>query len=150
MSVKTHKNTAKIDCRWAIGLLFAEGIAYVTRIENYPEKCFYWESGKEPLYFESKRTVDDYAFGMLLNGYPAVVNVFSIFDRIIDGNQEPKIQGFLVSVVYWKAWFFVLGSSLSYTKLLISILLIGMCLSPPCPNRQAGKSLSLFTRLQEK
>ena len=73
MSVKTHKNTAKVDCRWAIGLLFAEGIAYVTRIENYPEKCFYWESGKEPLYFESKRTADDYAFGMLLNGYPAVV-----------------------------------------------------------------------------
>lgn len=31
-----------------------------------------WQ-GKEPLYFESKRTVDDYAFGMLLNGYPAVV-----------------------------------------------------------------------------
>ena len=28
---------------------------------------------KEPLYFESKRTVDDYAFGMFLNGYPAVV-----------------------------------------------------------------------------
>lgn len=41
-------------------------------------------------------------------------------------------------------------SSLSYTKLLISILLIGMCLSPPCPNRQAEKSLSLFIRLQEK
>ena len=73
MSVKMHKNTAKVDCRWAIGLLFAEGIAYVTKIENYPEKCFYWESGKEPLYFESKGTADDYAFGMLLNGYPAVV-----------------------------------------------------------------------------
>ncbi len=50
-----------------------EEYAYVTRIENYPEKCFYWESGKEPLYFESKRSADDYAFGMLLNGYPAVV-----------------------------------------------------------------------------
>ena len=72
MSVKTHKNTAKIDW-WAIGPLFAEGIAYVTKIENYPEKCFYWESGKGPLYFESKRSADDYAFGMLLNGYPAVV-----------------------------------------------------------------------------
>ena len=69
MSVKSHKNTAKVDCRWAIGLLFAEGIAYVTKIENYPKKCFYWESGKEPLYFESKRTADDYAFGMLLNGW---------------------------------------------------------------------------------
>ena len=44
MYVRIHKNTAKVDCRWAIGLLFAEGIAYVTRIENYPEKCFYWES----------------------------------------------------------------------------------------------------------
>ncbi len=64
MSVKTHKNTTKIDCRWAIGLLFAEGIAYVTKIENYPKKCFYWESGKELLYFESKRAADDYAFGM--------------------------------------------------------------------------------------
>ena len=73
MSVRIHKNTAKVDCRWVIGLLFAEGIAYVTMIENYPEKCFYWEEGKEPLYFESKRTADDYAFGMLLNGYPAVV-----------------------------------------------------------------------------
>lgn len=50
MSVKTHKNTAKVDCRWVIGLLFAEGTAYVTGIENYPEKCFYWEQGKEPLY----------------------------------------------------------------------------------------------------
>lgn len=73
MSVRIHKNTAKVDCRWVIGLLFAEGVAYVTSIENYPEKCFYWESGKEPLYFESKRSADDYAFGMLLNGYPAVV-----------------------------------------------------------------------------
>ena len=73
MSVRIHKNTAKVDCRWAIGLLFAEGIAYVTKIENYPEKCFYPESGKEPLYFESKGTADDYAFGILLNGYPAVV-----------------------------------------------------------------------------
>jgi len=73
MSVKTHKNTAKVDCRWIIGLLFAEGIAYVTKIENYPEKCFYWDSEDEPLYFESKRTADDYAFGMLLNGYPVVV-----------------------------------------------------------------------------
>ena len=41
MFVRTHKNTAKVDYRWVIGLLFAEGIAYV--------------------------------FGMLLNGYPAVV-----------------------------------------------------------------------------
>lgn len=73
MSAKTHKNTAKVDCRWVIGLLFAEGTAYVTRIKNDPEKCFYWETGKEPFCFESKRTADDYAFGMLLNGYPAVV-----------------------------------------------------------------------------
>lgn len=73
MDVKTHQNTVKVDCRWVIGLLFSEEIAYVTKIENYPDKCFYWESGKEPLYFESKRTIDDYAFGMLLNGYPAVV-----------------------------------------------------------------------------
>ncbi len=40
MSVKTHKNTAKIDCWWAIGLLFAEGIAFVTKIENYPKNVF--------------------------------------------------------------------------------------------------------------
>ncbi len=73
MSVRTHKNTAKVDCRWVIGLLFAEGIAYVTKIENYPEKCSYWDSEDEPLYFESKRTADDLAFGMLLNGYPVVV-----------------------------------------------------------------------------
>ena len=26
-----------------------------------------------PLYFENKSEADDYAFGMLLNGYPAVV-----------------------------------------------------------------------------
>lgn len=42
MFAKIHKNTAKVDCRWVIGLLFAEGIAYVTKIENYPEKCFVW------------------------------------------------------------------------------------------------------------
>ena len=73
MEAKTHKNTAKIDCHWVIGLLFREGTAYVTKIENYPEKCFYWESGKTPLCFERKESADDYAFGMLLNGYPAVV-----------------------------------------------------------------------------
>lgn len=73
MFAKIHKNTAKVDCRWVIGLFFAEGIAYVNKIENYLEKCFYWEAGREPLYFENKKSVDDYAFGMLLNGYPAVV-----------------------------------------------------------------------------
>ena len=41
MYVKTHKNTVKIDCQCAIGLLFAEGIAYVTKIENYPRKMFF-------------------------------------------------------------------------------------------------------------
>ncbi len=69
MDVKTHINTAKVECRWAIGLLFPKGISYVTKIENYPDKSFYWDSEDEPLYFESKRTADDYAFGMLLNGY---------------------------------------------------------------------------------
>ncbi len=73
MDVKTHINTAKVECRWAIGLLFPKGISYVTKIENYPDKSFYWDSEDEPLYFESKRTADDYAFGMLLNGYPVVV-----------------------------------------------------------------------------
>lgn len=73
MEAKTHKNTAKIDCHWVIGLLFPEGTVYVTKIENYPAKCFYWEPGKAPFCFGSKRSADDYAFGMLLNGYPAVV-----------------------------------------------------------------------------
>lgn len=73
MDVKTHINTAKVECRWVIGLLFPEGISYVTRIENYPDKSFYWGSEEEPLFFESKETADDYAFGMLLNGYPVVV-----------------------------------------------------------------------------
>ena len=73
METKTHKNTAKVDCRWVIGLLFPERTAYVTKVENYPDKCFYWESGKGPLCFQSKESADDYAFGMLLNGYPAVV-----------------------------------------------------------------------------
>ena len=73
MDVKTHMNTAKVECRWMIGILFEERLAYVTKIENYPEKCFCWDSEDEPLYFESKRTADDYAFGMLLNGYPVVV-----------------------------------------------------------------------------
>lgn len=41
MSVRIYKNTARVDCRWVIGLLFAQGISYVTRIENYLEKCFY-------------------------------------------------------------------------------------------------------------
>lgn len=73
MDVKTHINTAKVACRWAIGLLFPEGISYVTKIENYPDKSFYWDSEEEPLFFESKEVADDYAFGMLLNGYPVVV-----------------------------------------------------------------------------
>jgi len=72
ITVKTHKNSAKVDCRWAIGLLFSDGIKFVTRADNSP-KYFYWEAGKEPLYFESKQTADDYAFGMAVNGYPAVV-----------------------------------------------------------------------------
>ena len=42
MFAKIHKNTAKVDCRWVIGLFFAEGIAYDTKIENYLEECFYW------------------------------------------------------------------------------------------------------------
>lgn len=38
-------------------------------LENNLIDCF---SNIEP-YFESKRSADDYAFGMLLNGYPAAV-----------------------------------------------------------------------------
>lgn len=72
MAVKTHKNTARVDCYWAIGLLFPDGLKFVTQADNR-SKYFYWESGKEPLFFESKRTADDYAFGMAVNGYPAVV-----------------------------------------------------------------------------
>ena len=72
MDSKTHKNTARVDCRWAIGLLFSDGIKFVTQADNR-SKYFYWESGKEPLFFDSKRTADDYAFGMAVNGYPAVV-----------------------------------------------------------------------------
>jgi len=72
MDVRTHTNTARVDCRWAIGLLFPDGLMFVTRADNQ-SKYFYWESGKEPLYFESKRTADDYAFGMAVNGYPSVV-----------------------------------------------------------------------------
>ncbi len=72
MAVKIHTNTARVDCRWAIGLLFTDGLMFVTKVDHHP-KYFYWESGKEPLYFASKRTVDDYAFGMAANGYPAVV-----------------------------------------------------------------------------
>ena len=72
MDVKTHTNTARVDCRWAIGLLFPEDLKFVTNADNRT-KYFYWESGKEPLFFESKRTADDYALGMALNGYPAVV-----------------------------------------------------------------------------
>ncbi len=72
MDVKAHKNTARVDCRWAIGLLFSEGLMFVTEADG-DSKYFYWEYGKEPLYFENKRTADDYAFGMAVNGYPAVV-----------------------------------------------------------------------------
>ncbi len=71
INVKTHKNSMKVDCRWVIGLLFAEGLMFVTKADNH-SKYFYWESGKEPLYFESKRTADYYAFGLGLNGYPDV------------------------------------------------------------------------------
>ena len=72
MAIKTHKNTAKVDCRWVIGLLFSDGLKFVTQAYNH-SRYFYWESGKEPLFFERKRAADDYAFGMAVNGYPAVV-----------------------------------------------------------------------------
>jgi len=67
MAVKTHFTTANVSCRWAIGLLFPDGLMFVTRVDHHP-KYFYWDSGKEPLFFESKRTADDYAFGMAVNG----------------------------------------------------------------------------------
>lgn len=66
METKTHKNTAKVDCRQVIGLLFPEGMAYVTKVENYPDKYFYWESEKEPLCFQSKESADDATLGMVL------------------------------------------------------------------------------------
>ncbi len=91
MTVKTHLNTAKIECRWVIGLLFPEGISYVTKIEKYPKKYFYWEAGEEPLYFGNKKIVDDYAFGMLCNGYPAVV--MEIPKAIIIKNDGKKEKG---------------------------------------------------------
>lgn len=72
IAVKTHFNTAKIPCRWAISILFPIGLMFITRADHHPKYC-YWESGKEPLYFQSKRTADDYAFGMAANGYPVVV-----------------------------------------------------------------------------
>lgn len=91
MDIKTHKNTAKVDCHWAIGLLFSDGLKFVTQADNC-SKYFYWESGKEPLYFESKRTADDYAFGMAANGYPAVVMEipasFNVKNK--DGEEDAK------------------------------------------------------------
>ena len=78
-------------CRWVIGLLFAERVAYVTKIENDPKKCFYWDSEDEPLYFESKRTADDYAYGMLLNGYPAAV--MEVPEAIIIKNTKKIKEG---------------------------------------------------------
>ncbi len=72
MEIKTHKNKAGIKCRWVIGILFNDGIRFVTRLDN-PNKNFYYETDKEPMYFDSKEYVDDIAFGMQMNMYPAVV-----------------------------------------------------------------------------
>ena len=70
--VKTHKNKAKVNCRWCIGIIFPAGLWFVTSIQN-SSKTFKWESGKEPLYFDSKEYADDIAFGMQMNYYVAVV-----------------------------------------------------------------------------
>ncbi len=72
MEIKTHKNKAGMKCRWAIGILFNDGIRFVTSLDN-SNKSFFWEADKEPMYFDSKSYVDDIAFGIQMNLYPAVV-----------------------------------------------------------------------------
>ncbi len=91
MADKTHFNTAKVSCRWAIGLLFPDGLMFVTKADHHP-KYFYWESGKEPLYFESKRTANDYAFGMAVNGYPAVVMEIPVSFNIRNKDGEESAE----------------------------------------------------------
>lgn len=71
-NINAHKNNADINCRWALALLFGKGTRFVTKISKHP-KTFEWESGKEPLYFESKEYADDIAFGIFMNLYPVVV-----------------------------------------------------------------------------
>lgn len=72
MVAKTHKNKAGMKCRWAIGILFQEGISFVTKLDK-SNKNFFYEADKEPMYFDSKEYVDDIAFGIQMNLYPAVV-----------------------------------------------------------------------------
>lgn len=86
-TVKTHKNKAGVKCRWAIGLLFNSGIRFVTSIKWQP-KTFKWESGKEAMYFDSKEHVDDIAFGIQMNFYPAVV--MEVPDGFILKNPEEE------------------------------------------------------------
>lgn len=87
MSVKTHKNKSGIDCRWAIALLFNEGIRYVTKLDN-ASKTFYYENGTEAMFFNSKQNADDLILGMLVNGYPAVV--MEVADGLILKNPEKR------------------------------------------------------------
>jgi len=98
MDAKTHKNTARVDCRWTIGLLFPDGLMFVTKMDNR-SKYFYWESGKQPLSFKSKHTADDYAFGMAVNGYPAVVmeipTSFNVKNKDDEENAE-KAQSYSI------------------------------------------------------
>lgn len=89
-TVKTHKNKAKVNCRWCIGLLFNDGLRFVTSLEWSP-KTFKWESGKEPMYFDSKEYVDDIAFGMQMNFYPAVV--MEVPDGFTLRNPEKEEEG---------------------------------------------------------
>ena len=71
--MKAHKNKSKLDCRWVIGVIMQDNeIRFVTEISYSPKEAK-WEEGKSPMFFESKSCADDIAFGLLVNGYVAIV-----------------------------------------------------------------------------
>ena len=71
--MKTHKNKSKLDCHWVIGVIKKDNeVRFVTEL-SYSPKQAKLEEGKSPMFFESKSCADDIAFGLLVNGYIAIV-----------------------------------------------------------------------------
>lgn len=71
--MKTHKNKSKLDCHWVIGVMMQDNeVRFVTEVSYSPKEAK-WEAGKSPMFFESKSCADDIAFGLLVNGYVAIV-----------------------------------------------------------------------------
>ena len=88
---KSHKNKAKVDCYWCVGVLRGRNeIKFVTKVEYKPKNA-HWADGEKPMYFDSKTEADEIAYGLCLNGYPAMVVEFPDFFEVENPiNDKPE------------------------------------------------------------